>query len=259
MAFRPILSKRAALPAAIGTLATSTLLLPTRTLHAEAPPEDLTVLLPPISPSRPQSTNLSKMSRKPIYDDLPSSPPTTSPTSPTPSPRGPTPTSRLATQIGHARSFLAAHIGHAEDRFNNTMTRAFSLEQSLTSTLASLAPAVETHERILPGALYVLVAAMAGSIVTRNRNILLRATVPLGVGVGAGWVVLPHTTRNVADLVWRYEERVPVLAMNHLRARGAAEEAWRQARSRGERVGRWADERVREGREGVEGWVRKGR
>ena len=71
-------------------------------------------------------------------------------------------------------------------------------------------------------------------------------------------MVLPYTMRNVGDLVWGWEEKVPVLAENHLRVRGAAEETWRQAKSTGETVGRWADERVREGRQVVEGWVRKG-
>ncbi|KAL8949015.1 MAG: hypothetical protein Q9222_004838, partial [Ikaeria aurantiellina] len=82
------------------------------------------------------------------------------------------------------------------------MSHLLSQERSFTSTIASLAPPLESNERIMPGALYVLVASMSGSILTRNRNILLRATVPFAVGVGAAWMVLPITTRNVADLVW---------------------------------------------------------
>jgi len=100
---------------------------------------------------------------------------------------------------------------------------------------------------------------MAGSIVTRNRNILLRASVPVAVGIGAGWVVLPYTMRNVGDLVWTFEERAPVVALNHLRIKGAAEQGWKEVRERGIKVAEWTDERVREGREAVEGWVRKGR
>ena len=111
----------------------------------------------------------------------------------------------------------------------------------------------------MPGALYVLVSAMAGSIVTRNRNILLRASVPVAVGIGAGWVVLPYTMANVAELVWGFEKRVPVVAENHLRVRGAVEEGWKQATVHGELAGRWSEEMVREAREAVEGWVRKGR
>ena len=100
---------------------------------------------------------------------------------------------------------------------------------------------------------------MAGSIVSRNRNILLRASVPVAVGVGAGWVVLPLTMRNVGDLLWRYEEKVPVVSMNHMRIRGAAEESWRQIKIHGELMRGWSEERVKDGREAVEGWVRKGR
>ena len=105
----------------------------------------------------------------------------------------------------------------------------------------------------------MLVAAMAGSIVTRNRNIILRSSVPVAVGIGAGWVVLPRTMRNVGDLVWGYEERVPVLAENHLRIKSAVEQSWTETKATGKVVSAWADERVRQGREAVEGWVRKGR
>ena len=111
----------------------------------------------------------------------------------------------------------------------------------------------------MPGALYVLVAAMAGSIVSRNRNILLRATVPFAVGLGAAWVVLPVTMRNVGDLVWKYEERVPVISINHMRIKGAVEEILRQAKAREKATRKWSDERLTEGREVVEEWVKKGR
>ena len=111
----------------------------------------------------------------------------------------------------------------------------------------------------MPGAIYVLVAAMAGSIVSRNRNILLRGAVPFAVGLGAAWIVLPVTMRNVSDLVWTYEEKVPLISMNHMRIRGALEEGWRQSRSRTEATIHWSDERIKEGREALEGWVRKGR
>jgi len=138
------------------------------------------------------------------------------------------------------------------------MSSVLHQEQAFTQTIASLAPPPETHERIMPGVLYVLVAAMAGSIVSRNRNMLLRASVPFAVGIGTAWVVLPYTSRNVADLIWTYEERAPLIAENHMRIRGAAEEGWKQAKIRGEATRKWSDEMVKEGREAVEGWVKKG-
>ena len=139
------------------------------------------------------------------------------------------------------------------------MSAVLDQERTFTETIASLAPAPETHEQVMPGALYILVAAMTGSIISRNRNILLRATVPFAVGLGVAWIVLPVTMRNVGDLVWTYEEKVPVISINHMRIRGAVEEGWRQAKIREEATKQWIDERVGESMEAVEGWVRKGR
>lgn len=139
------------------------------------------------------------------------------------------------------------------------MSSVLHQEKAFTETIASLAPPPEAHERIMPGALYVLVAAMTGSIISRNRNILLRASVPLALGLGTAWIVLPVTTRNVGDLMWTYEERAPVIAENHMRIRGAVEEGWRQTRVRGEATRKWSDERIRESREAIEAWVRKGK
>lgn len=139
------------------------------------------------------------------------------------------------------------------------MSAVLDQERTFTETIASLAPAPETHEQVMPGALYILVAAMTGSIISRNRNILLRTTVPFAVGLGVAWIVLPVTMRNVGDLVWTYEEKVPVISINHMRIRGAVEEGWRQAKIREEATKQWIDERVGESMEAVEGWVRKGR
>ena len=144
-----------------------------------------------------------------------------------------------------------------EDRINAFMSSALHQERAFTQTIASLAPPPETHERIMPGALYVLVAAMAGTIISRNRNILLRATVPIAVGIGAAWVVLPVTSRNVGDLIWTYEEKAPIISLNHLRIRGVIEESWKQAKVRGEATKKWSDEMVKESREAVEGWLKK--
>ena len=142
---------------------------------------------------------------------------------------------------------------------DDLMSSFLHMESSFTNTIASLAPPKESGERLLPGGIYVLVAAMAGSIVSRNRNILLRSTVPLIVGIGAGWVVLPVTMRNVGDLVWEYERKAPIISENHMRIRGAAEEAWRQAKVRSAATARFVDERVTQAREKMEEWVKRGR
>lgn len=224
---------------------------------------------------RPQTVHAEAPSRKPIYDDLELAPPakTTPPANPAPAvpaaqptasepatqtPRRPSPTDRLAAQIGRARMFLYGQAVVAEDAVNSAVDSAFNLEQSFTSTVASLAPPRESGERLMPGAVYVLVAAMAGSIVARNRNVLLRATAPLAFGVGAGWVALPITMNNVSELAWKYEQRFPAVASTHVKARESVEQAWSFARVHKDVGLRFVDDKVTSTREAVEGWVRKG-
>jgi organizing structure protein 2 len=218
------------------------------------------------------------MQRKPIYDDdvetpsekpassslqqlIPSNPFTESASSSVEEskPRGPTPTDRLAQQIGKARLFLYRHATNAEDAVNRTVDSAFHLEESFTRTITSLAPPRESHEKLMPGAIYVLVASMAGSIISRNRNIILRAATPLALGIGAGWVVLPITMRNVSDLAWKYEQRVPAVAETHLKIRESLRQGASFAKVHGNLGARYVDEKVTDAREAVEGWVQQGK
>ncbi|CAN8099348.1 unnamed protein product [Discula destructiva] len=269
MAARVLLQRRAA-PLTASLLVAGVALYP-RVAHAEAPEsykslkkpiyDDLdtaptTATLPPSKPSAPS--------------DAPSTttPTLVAPVSPPshdvvvqqhPSSHGPTPTDRLAVYVRDARLFLYRHACSAEDALNRTMARAFSLEKSFTDTVASLAPPVESGETLMPGVVYVLVAAMAGSIVTRRSNILLRATVPTAFAVGMGWTVLPVTMRNVSDLAWTYEQRFPVVADSHLKTREAWEQSISFVQAHRRVAGEMVDEKVKSARETVEDWVKKGK
>ena len=139
------------------------------------------------------------------------------------------------------------------------MTRFLRLESSFTSTVRSLAPPKESNERLLPGAIYVLVAAMAGSIISRNRNILLRATLPVAAGVGAGYTVLPITTRNVGNLIWTYEERYPVVRDNHIRIRDGVRHFIDTGKAHSQMGLAMAEEKVQGVTDAVQDWVKKGK
>lgn len=102
------------------------------------------------------------------------------------------------------------------------MISILHLENSFTSTIASVASLSESHEKLVPGGIYILMTAMAGSIVSHNQNILLRVSVPLTVKVRVSWLMLPVMMQNVADLLWHYELRVLIVAENHLRVQGTA-------------------------------------
>ncbi|KIW49553.1 hypothetical protein PV05_11222 [Exophiala xenobiotica] len=201
--------------------------------------------------------------KKPIYSPYAPSP--TAPTLPADSPElkphhtTPTPTDRLAEQVKEARLFLYKQSLAAEDGINDLLTWAFKKETNVANTIASLAPAPETGEQLLPGAIYVLVATMTGSIVTRNRGIFLRATFPLAVGITAGWLLIPVTMRNTSDLIWEYEKRVPAVSETHLQIRHLVEETWKQARTYAQGASQWADETANETRKRVEDLVSKGK
>ncbi|PTB65325.1 hypothetical protein BBK36DRAFT_1204896 [Trichoderma citrinoviride] len=213
--------------------------------------------------------------RKPIYDEAePFSPQPAAPSLPAILPskpttddhadhadheHTPTPTDRLAVQIGRARLFLYDVAVAAEDKVNQTMDSAFDLEQSFTRTIASLAPPRESGEKLMPGAIYVLVAAMAGSIVTRNRNVVLRATVPFALGVGAGWTVLPITMRNVSDLAWKYEQKFPAVAESHIKLREGIQRGIHFAKVHKDVGVQYVDDKVTNVREAVENWVAQGK
>jgi organizing structure protein 2 len=147
----------------------------------------------------------------------------------------------------------------AEDGVNNALTETLRLEHSFTSTIRSLAPPRESGERVFPGVLYVLVASMAGSIISRNRNILLRATVPAAIGLGAAYAVLPITMKNVGDLAWKYEERYPVLADAHLRTKDRVTQVWETGKAHTAMSVGMLQDKVSGTRSNMEDWVKKGR
>jgi len=139
------------------------------------------------------------------------------------------------------------------------MSKLLAMENNFTNTVASLAPPKESGEKLLPGILYVLVSSMAGSIVTRNRNILIRGIFPVAVGIGAGWVVLPMTMRNIGDLVWQWEEKVPAISGTHLRIRDNVEYSWYMSKMHWDLLVNRVDVWVGDGREKVQEWVKKGK
>ncbi|KAJ5619804.1 hypothetical protein N7510_003788 [Penicillium lagena] len=249
MSFRPMFQQRAVAPIAATLLAGGIALYPRQTAFAEQP-RDL---------------------RKPIYDDFPAdipepskpAPPASQPliswpsSEPSPS-SSPTPTDILAAQIRQARLFLYNHSLAAENSFNDFLSRALNIENAFTNTVASLAPSPESGERLLPGGVYVVVAAMAGSIVSRNRGILLRTASPLAFGTIAAWSLLPVTMRNISDLAWEYEKKVPAVAEQHIALRERAEHIWYTGIAHSGMARQMMEEKIGEARKKLEETVSKG-
>lgn len=173
--------------------------------------------------------------------------------------KSPTPTDRLAGQIRNSRLFLHNYAAKAEDAVNGGMDRFMSAEHSFTSTVASLAPPKESNEKLLAGGIYVLVAAMAGSIISRNRNILIRFATPIVTGVTAAHYTVPRTTENVGNLIWSYEEKYPAIRDNHLRIKDGVKHFIETGKAHSQMGLAMAEDKVSGVRESVEDWVKKGR
>ncbi|KAF2666572.1 mitochondrial protein-like protein [Microthyrium microscopicum] len=244
MASRSILRHRAVAPTIAG-MAVAIVLTPRSALHADTAPRwDEDVL---------------KTSRKPIYDDPAESDNHESiPTRPKPS-QLPTPTDRLTVQIARSRLFIHQHAASLEDRANALASRAFHLEHNFTSTLAGLAPSRQSGEVIMPNAIYVLVSGMGASVLVRNRNILLRATAPLAVGLAAANYLLPATMKNVGGLVWRWEQKWPVLAEGHKKTQERVENFVRTGIEHSKMGKVMLEDKIGGARENLEGWVSRGR
>lgn len=81
---------------------------------------------------------------------------------------------------------------------------------------------------------------------------------PLTLGLGAAWVVLPITMGNVGGFVWDWEEKkVPALARRQLEVRGLVEDGFREGKRLLEMVREGVEEGVKKGREGLEGLAGK--
>ncbi|KAF2864213.1 hypothetical protein K470DRAFT_225447 [Piedraia hortae CBS 480.64] len=169
----------------------------------------------------------------------------------------PTPTDRLAAEIRRGRLMLHGAAVKAEDGVNNAMDRFMSAEQSFTSTIVSLAPPKESNERLMPGGIYVLVATMAGSILARNRNILFRFVTPIITGVTAAHYVVPRTTQNVENLIWRWEERYPVIRDNHLRASNGIRHFIETGKAHSQMGLAMAEEKAGDIKGAIEGWAKR--
>lgn len=249
MSIRPLLRQRAIAPASAGIIAAGIALFPKTVLHAEAPDH--------VSAKKPIYSDYEPTLTLQVENNKTSS--ITAPYEAQKSKKVPSPTDRLTAQIGTARIFLHGYVSAAEDKLNEAIDSALDLEQSFTRTIASLAPAPHTGEKLMPGSIYVLVAAMAGSIVSRRRNAVLRGLVPAAVGLGAAWILLPVTMTNVSALLWKYEEKFPVIADSHMRTRESVQRVWYTGKAHSGMAVQMLDDKIKETKEAVEDWVRKGK
>ena len=74
---------------------------------------------------------------------------------------------------------------------------------------------IAKDEEVFPNALYVGVAALAGTIIARRRNVVLRFLTSSALAVGASHYLLPKTTHNIVLQLERLEKKYPQLQSAH--------------------------------------------
>ncbi|KAK9360860.1 apolipo protein O-domain-containing protein [Lipomyces starkeyi] len=114
--------------------------------------------------------------------------------------------------LSRATQFVLVHLDVAMERY-------LSAESTVTTTVSELK---SEEEPLLPGAIYVLVATLTGSIVARKRNVIVRGLlVPGAFGVAAFAYFLPITYTNVGNLIWKFEVMAPNVANAHMKVKNS--------------------------------------
>ncbi|SCU99995.1 LAMI_0G02190g1_1 [Lachancea mirantina] len=104
------------------------------------------------------------------------------------------------------RTNINFQVARACDALDKASSKYYREERRITTTIANLHS--DPREELLPGLTYSLVAAMSGSILTRNKNILFRLTAPIAFGAACCSYVLPVTFGNTMDLLYGLEKGV---------------------------------------------------
>jgi len=97
---------------------------------------------------------------------------------------------------------------------------------------------------------------MAGGVLSRNRLFPIRFITPVITGIAASWYFLPETSRNVGDLAWKWEQKVPQVADTHLAIRHGVEDGWKTATGSYQQARGFVEDSTATARRTIEGWVK---
>lgn len=110
----------------------------------------------------------------------------------------------------------------------NSLTRVVSLIRTGPSIQTDRVKSIiSPNESLTPGLLYVGVATLTGSIISRNRFILTRFLLPPVFLIASANHFLPQTTRNLSDYLGSLEDTyAPTLAEKHEIGKAHSAMAW---------------------------------
>jgi MICOS complex subunit MIC26 len=109
-------------------------------------------------------------------------------------------------------------------------------------------------EKLNPGILYVLIAGLSASVLARQRNFLVRFTLPPLFVVAAMPYFLPKTSHNLRNYLSDLEDKyLPEMAAQHDKINGQLGMHWEMLKDRFGGIGNTVEEYSAKARQGVEG------
>lgn len=113
-------------------------------------------------------------------------------------------TSAVESAFRAVRESVYGAYTSTEEYLNDGKERAYQTERQVTSTVSSLH---NKSEDLLPNSIYIVIAALSGSIIARRRGVVARAFLPVALGLGAFKYLLPQTFANTSAFLWKVEQR----------------------------------------------------
>ncbi|KAJ3817083.1 apolipo protein O-domain-containing protein [Lentinula raphanica] len=136
--------------------------------------------------------------------------------------------SELEKQIGVVRKQVTATYRDGYKKVQGLVDRWIGIEMAVENRVKSL---MSSEESLTPSVLYIGVATLTGSILTRSRSLPLRLTFPPLLFAVSSYHFLPKTTTNVTSYFGSLEDRyLPSLAEKHDIAKAHSEMTWERTK-----------------------------
>ncbi|KAI8074172.1 apolipo protein O-domain-containing protein [Gongronella butleri] len=132
---------------------------------------------------------------------------------------------KLEEHVAVAQKYVDDALEEGKTHVDSLHSQVRSVENDIRATINDI---IAEDEEVLPNAVYIGVAALAGTIIARNRNIVLRFLTSTAMAVGTSYYLLPKTTHNLAVQLEKLERKYPELAKAHDSVNDAVNDARKQ-------------------------------
>ncbi|QSL66569.1 hypothetical protein MERGE_000951 [Pneumocystis wakefieldiae] len=113
------------------------------------------------------------------------------------------PPSTLQLKVCSSRNLLEKNVKNISMKIEQVVDKWIGIENKVEKITKELVP---SNGEIISGGLYVMIAGMAGLILTRKRSFLIRFTTPIFISLAASTIFLPETHRNFRNIMWKYKQ-----------------------------------------------------